>query len=198
MRLKKLFHGSRQARTERIGIYGMRRGAGATYLAVMLASYMNDIALKKTAVLQFDESRDLAVLAPSEAKPDFFRRYGVDFMVEAGRTLALHEEFSNEAYDCIIEDLGSSAQNMRRLAGCDRILLICTPSPWSTDDYKRAAILRRERPGGSHILINREVITLPEALRAERKHCKIVPAETDIFCLSMRSIKFFRKLMGGG
>ena len=129
-RLRKQEHGKGR---EVIGLIGTHRGVGVTHTALMLTFYMGEECLRKTALLECNEHRDLRSIRDAykwnKEREDAFSFHRITCYGEVNQDRIA--TIFNEDYECLILDFGMDFQaNREELLRCSTKIIIGGLSEW--------------------------------------------------------------------
>lgn len=121
-----------------VGILGIDKGEGVTSLAVGLASYLQELRFRQTAMVEmnregeFEEIRD--TYFGKECKEAPFEIFKINYY--PGVTRNQYARICNMGYDCVVTDFGHDYRNsMEDFLRCDRKIIMGSINLWKYRKY---------------------------------------------------------------
>lgn len=190
----------KQGRTVTIGVLGAFKGAGATRISIMLATYFREKTRGKVAVVETSGRKDLKCM--EEYASGFgkvtdtgeFKVRGIYFFSPDSEKALLR--LRNEDFDYLIVDMGSIAESIpEELLRCDYKVMVTTQLPWKASvNVKLEEALKAVSGYGWYVFINlRSEIKNRLLLNKGIKQIPIGFCE-ELFEISMRTQKTLKTL----
>lgn len=133
-----------------IGILGIDKGEGVTSLAVGMASYLQGMRCKKTAMLEMNTEGEFADIRTTYFGKNYketpFEIFKTSYY--PGVTKGEYAKICNMGYDCIVTDFGFSYQkSMEDFLRCDKKIVMGSINLWKYRKYLEFYEYTKNFPG---------------------------------------------------